>query len=118
MQESENPLIIDEGAHEDADELGLFFLNDAPTNFRGPANLHRFLDELYECYDRVRAFPDSHAESIGDFRRCVFDRMPCMVLYLVYETKTVALGVAHVNADPEKIFQRLEARRQARNNEN
>ena len=76
MQESENPLVIDEG-----DALGLFFLNDAPSNFRGAENLYRFLGELDEIYERIRGYPETGGLFSGHFRRYPFDNLPCVILY-------------------------------------
>ncbi|MDF1666890.1 MAG: hypothetical protein P1V97_34390 [Planctomycetota bacterium] len=117
MQRSENPLVLDDGALEDATGLALFFLEDAPINFRGPDKLNRFYDELDEALDRTQAFPASHPLFRAGYRRCLFQRMRCKVLYWVYATETVVFGVAYESADPETIFQRIEDRRQARNDE-
>lgn len=114
MQRSENPLVIDDGVFEDATGLALFFLEDAPSNFRGLGNMNRFYDELDEALDRTQAFPDSYPLFRGGYRRCPFQHMPCMVLYWAYETETVVFGVAYESGDPETIFQRIEDRRETR----
>ncbi|MDF1662183.1 MAG: type II toxin-antitoxin system RelE/ParE family toxin [Planctomycetota bacterium] len=102
MQESSNPLGIEEAAFLDADKLDVFFYEiDLEL-------AHSLEEELAGGLDKIRRFPERGSFYAGDIRRFRLESLPCYIFYKVRETETVVYVIAHERENPESILRRLE----------
>ncbi|MDF1663014.1 MAG: hypothetical protein P1V97_14660 [Planctomycetota bacterium] len=102
MEESNNPLRIEDSVFIDVADLDEFFFEIDPEL------VYRLEEELAEALDKIRRYPERGSFYEEEIRRFGFASFPCYVFYEAEETETVIYAIAHEHESPGRISQRLE----------
>ena len=102
MEESNNPLRIEDSAFVDVADLDVFFFEIDPEL------AYRLEEELAEALDRIRRYPERGSFYEDEIRCFRLASLPCYVFYEAEQTETVIYAIAHEHESPERILRRLE----------
>lgn len=104
MQESNNPILLDERTQDDITALILFFMRMDLERPQEEDRAERFLNELNNAYEEIRRFPESHAFIEEPMRRFILVRSKCVVLFVALEQVTLVLLIGHEREDRESLL--------------
>ena len=82
------------GAQRDFREAGDFL------EARSPQTASKFFNNVLECYDRLKEFPELGERYMGGTRRLAVTSMPYYLIYSYRDEFLLVLAVAHISREP------------------
>lgn len=64
-----------------------------------------FLDRVEEGIDKISANPLAYRKVLGDSRRCLIERFPC-ALYFIVKKKAVVIACLHTHMSQMRVVKR------------